>query len=400
MADVRYLLGGSDFNFDRVLVGFVLLIDLRSSDSVKGVASPKQRVAKGKVSSVERHKALVEEFATVEEGGASQVWGESLSARMKNLQAGVSDRTGQGYNYWWNRFVLFCGEAGCEPMPFTAVMVSAFLSNLAEKSSGLGGVDGARAALGFYWKMKFPDVTSPTEEAEVSAVLHGIKRRFQLPVTKKEALSVEDFGKVLRHVTEGGELEKIAMCKLRLAAQVSVMFCCFARFEEVQALKVQQVKVGEVDIEVDFLKGKTYQYGECRLGMMPAQPHLALDPVEVVKAYLARLRKLGVKETSWLFPSFSSVKGVDRVLVRAASYDCVRKQFKAACAAAQVSGKPADYGLHSMRRGAATGAVNNGSSDHEVMKQMRVSSQETVRRYATLDRKKLSTAVNLLFSQS
>ena len=143
MADVRYLLDGSDINFDRVLVCFVLLIVLRSSDSVKGVASPRQKVAKGKVSSVERHKALVEEFAMVEEGGASQVWGESLSARMKNLQAGVSDRTGQGYNYWWNWFVLFCGEAGCEPMPFTAVLVSAFLSNLAEKSSGLGGVDGA-----------------------------------------------------------------------------------------------------------------------------------------------------------------------------------------------------------------------------------------------------------------
>ena len=358
------------------------------------------QLAKSKVAAVDKHKALVEEFARVEEGGASQLWEDSLAARVKNIQAAVSDRTGQGYHYWWERFVQFCGEAGCEPMPFIAVMVSAFLSNLAERSSGLGGVDGARAALGFYWRMKFPGVASPTEEAEVCAVLHGIKRRFQLPVAKKAALSVEDFGKVLRHVTEGGELEKISMCKIRLAAQVSVMFCCFARFEEVQALKLVQVKEGEVALEVDFLKGKTYQFGEARLGMMPAQPHLALDPVAVVKVYLRRLRKLGVKDSSWLFPSFSSVKGVDKVLSKPASYDCVRKQFKAACAAAQVSGNPADYGLHSMRSGGATGAVNNGCSDHEVMKQMRVSSQETVRRYATLDRKKLSSAVNLLFSQS
>ena len=371
----------------------------RVNRAAKVVAVAKVAVAP-KVTKAVKHRALVEELAKVEEGGASKVWRDSLDSRMKNLQSAVSDRTGQGYNYWWDRFVLWCTEAGCESMPFDAVRVSAFLSNLAETSAGLGGVPGARAALAYYWRMKYPDVTSPTEAAEVSAVVHGIKRRFQLPVAKKEALSVEDFGKVLRHVTEGGELESLNMVKLRLAAQVSVMFCCFARFEEVQALKVQQVKLGEVDIEVDFLKGKTYQYGEARLGMMPAQPQLALDPVKVVRVYMERLRELGVEETSSLFPSFTSHKGVTKVLSKAASYDCVRKQFKAACAAAQVSGKPADYGLHSMRRGAATGAVNNGCSDHEVMKQMRVSSGETVRRYATMDRKKLSNAVNLLFAQS
>ncbi len=199
-------------------------------------------------------------------------------------------------------------------MPFNAVLVSAFLSDLAENSSGLGGVDGARAALGFYWRMKFPGSPSPTLDAEVSAVVHGIKRRFQVPVTKKAPLSVEDFCEVLRHVSEGGELEKISMCRLRLAAQVSIMFCCFARFEEVQALRVEQVKEDEMGLEVDFLKGKTYQFGEARLGMMPGQPHLALDPVFVVKTYLRRLRGLGAPSCSWLFPSFASVKGVDKVL--------------------------------------------------------------------------------------
>ena len=360
----------------------------------------KAEASESKVTSVVRHKELVEELAKVEQGGSSKVWKDGLEARMKNLQAGVSDRTGQGYHYWWSRFVLYCKEVGCEPMPFDGVKVSSFLSTLAERSDGMGGVDGARAALSYYWKMKFPGLASPTEDAEVHAVVQGIKRRFKLPVAKKEALSVEDFGKVLQHVTGGGELEALGMVQLRLAAQVAVMFCTFARFEEVQALKVEQIKEGGEGLVVDFLKGKTYQFGEARLGMMPAQPHLALDPVVVVKAYLVRLRKLGVKENSSLFPSFSSNRGGVRVLSKPASYDCVRKQFKAACAAAKVSGDPANYGLHSMRRGAATGAVNNGCSDHEVMKQMRVSSEGTVRRYATMDKKKLSNAVNVLFTQT
>ena len=230
-------------------------------------------------------------------------------------------------------------------------------------------------------------------------MVHGIKRRFQLPVKKKEALSVEDFCKILWHVTEGGRLEEIGLVVLRLAAQVAVMYCTFGRFEEVQALKTEQVQVGKTELVVDFLKGKTYQYGESRLGSMPSQPQLALDPVEVVKVYIRRLGELGASKSAWLFPSFTSTKGELRVLDKPASYGAVRKQFKEAVAGAGVSGKVADYGMHSMRRGAVSGAVNNGCDDHSIMKQMRVSSTATVQRYASMNKGKLAAAVNVLFGQ-
>ena len=203
--------------------------------------------SKGKRSAelkVLKHKELEVQMARAAEGGSkeSHVWSSSLEARLKNLQAAVGDRTGKGYQYWWSRFVEFCERAGAEPMPFTPVVVSAFLSDLAENSSGLGGVAGARAALGHYWGLKHPDIASPTESAEVRAVVYGIKRRFQLPVKKREALTVEDFCKILWHVTKGGRLQEISMVVLRLAAQVAVMYCTFARFEEVQALKMEQVR--------------------------------------------------------------------------------------------------------------------------------------------------------------
>ena len=351
---------------------------------------------------MQEHKALVRELASAgeEKDKKSELWSSSMEAREKNLQAAVGERTGQGYHYWWSRFVEFCKKTGMEPMPFSTTMVSAFLSDLAEKSSGLGGVAGARAALGHYWGIKHPDISSPTESAEVRAVIHGIKRRFQLPVKKREALSVEDFCKILWHVTEGGQLEELGLVALRLAAQVAVLYCTFARFEEVQALKVEQVKIGEVDLVVEFMKGKTYQYGESRLGAMPAQPQLAVDPVAVVKVYVRRLGELGAAGSSWLFPTLSALNGKLRILPKAASYGAVRKQFKAALEGAGVSGKVADYGLHSMRRGAASGAVNNGCDDHTVMKQMRVSSTATVQRYATVKKGKLAAAVNVLFGQS
>ena len=357
-------------------------------------------IQKSKRSKVQQHKDLVDQLSRVETSSVdSGDWKKALAARAKNLQCAVSDRTGAGYHHYWWRFELFCRRTGRSWMPFDATTASAFLSELAETSAGLGGVDGARAALCYYWGAKNPGEPSPTDSSEVRAVVHGIKRRFQVPVKKKEALSVEDFTKLLVHITEGKELEEVPMVKLRLAAQISVMFCTFCRFEEAQALKVGQVKLGEQDLVIDFLKGKQYQHGEARLGMMPQQPNLVLDPTRVLRVYVARLEIVfHVSKNSWLFPSFSSFKGQLRVLAKAASYDCVRRQFKTEVEGAKLAGKAADYGLHSMRRGGATGAINNGCSDHQVMKQMRVSSVATVQRYASLNKNQLSAAVNILFN--
>ena len=54
-------------------------------------------------------------------------------------------------------------------------------------SDGLGGVDHARAAVRFFWKLEYPDEDSPTDSFRVSSVVKGIKRRFAKPVEQEEA---------------------------------------------------------------------------------------------------------------------------------------------------------------------------------------------------------------------
>ena len=66
---------------------------------------------------------------------------------------------------------------------------------------------------------------------------------------------------------------------------------------------------------------------------------------------------------------------------------CVRARARTHCVL------QASFGLHSMRRGAATTATNNGVLDHVIQKQMRVATGETVRRYSTLTLKTLKTAI-------
>ena len=105
----------------------------------------------------------------------------------------------------------------------------------------------------------------------------------------------------------------------------------------------------------------------------------------------------GTERDGRLLPSFRCTTSGYRVLDKPASYDCVRQQFKELLVEAGVTADPASFGLHSCRRGAVTGAVNSGVSDHIVMKQMRVASTSTVTRYATLNKKELKKASDSLF---
>ena len=105
----------------------------------------------------------------------------------------------------------------------------------------------------------------------------------------------------------------------------------------------------------------------------------------------------GAERDGLLLPSFRCTTSGYRVLDQPASDNCVRKQFKEVLVMAGVTADPATFGLHNMRRGAVTGAVNSGVSDHIVMKQMRVASTSTVTRNTTLNKKELKNASNLLF---
>lgn len=349
---------------------------------------------------VDHHQELVRRLAkkpAVAESD-SQEWREGVAAMETNLVSSLAASTGGQYSFWWGKFETFCSLNKREAMPFSSETVAVFLSHLAEKAAGLGGVDSARAALHHYFSLAHPDKSCPTDHGDVRLVIRGIKRRHQQPVTKKTPLKCDDFNKILSAATNGGDFIKVKLCQHRLAAQVAVMYCTFSRYEESAALRVSQVKTENGDLVISFEKGKTYQYGESRMSVIGGQPQLAINPVVVVQSYMDRLKKeAGQGKDGLLFPSFRCTTSGYSVLDMPASYDCVRNQFKEVLVKAEVTADPASFGLHSMRRGAVTGAVNGGVSDHIVMKQMRVASTSTVTRYATLNKKELKKASDSLF---
>ena len=92
----------------------------------------------------------------------------------------------------------------------------------------MGGVDGARSALRHHFLVEEPDSACPTDGQEVMLVLRGLNRRFKTPVTKKAALAKDDFYKVLVMATKQDKHGTMMLCRLRLVAQVALMFLSFS----------------------------------------------------------------------------------------------------------------------------------------------------------------------------
>lgn len=304
-----------------------------------------------------------------------------------NIEAVLAPSTASQYNRIWKKYGEFCASTGGAKRCSKTVCV--FLSYLAETSPGMGGVEGARSALRHHFMVEEPEAACPTEGKEVGLVLKGLKRRFQIPVTKKSPLAKEDFFKILVAATKPDEHGLVRLCQLRLAAQVAVMFLTFARYEESAELKLEQVSREGDNLVILFKKGKNFQFGEARMSVISGDKDAVINPVDVICQYMDRLREVKGNSSGLLFPALRSTCKGDSSLDKPASYSAVLNQFKSIIKEAGVASDPSVFGLHSMRRGGVTAAVNGGASEHFVQKQMRVASGSTVRRYATVSKANL-----------
>ena len=108
--------------------------------------------------------------------------------------------------------------------------VCVFLSYLAETSPGMGGVEGARAALRHHFTVEQPQAPNPVEGKEMGLVMMGLRRRFQIPVKKKVALSKDDFFCILRSATDGGQFSKVRVDFFEKGNCISVCRCGCASY--------------------------------------------------------------------------------------------------------------------------------------------------------------------------
>ena len=322
------------------------------------------------------------------------MWKRSLEARAKDEKAALASSTASQYRGWWERYHKFLSHCSKMELLYKSEGVTAFLAHLAEESKGLGGVSTAKAALAHTFKTEgFNVVENPANSVQVKLVMRGIHRRFALPPTKKTPITLEQLEKVVRAATHNLNWNSCKLVDFRLAAQLTFMFATAARYGEAREIKCGQMSKQGNHLHILFKKGKTYQFGENRSSVIADRPGKAFNPRVLLEEYWKRLNSAGRGESDdYLFPNLG------QKAKEPASYSAVLNQFKHFLKVAGVTIDLKKFGLHSMRRGSATTLANAGTPDHHIQKHMRVVTQDTVRRYATLNMDKLREVSQTVFN--
>ena len=119
-------------------------------------------------------------------------------------------------------------------------------------------------------------------------------------------------------------------------------------------LKLSDVQKEESGFILNFLKGKSYQFGESNIGVVSNLPGLLFNPSRVFSLYLDRVALLNANSdtpSDLLFPSCRFSGRVEHSLDKPVSYNVLLKQFKLAVVEAKVDVGLSKVGLHCMHRG-------------------------------------------------
>ena len=198
----------------------------------------------------------------------------------------------------------------------------------------------------------------------------------------------------------GGNFIDQLFAKMRFICMLILSYSSFTRFKEIQGLLVGQLTLVDNDFFVQFFKGETYL--ESRFGIIPFLPTKDFNPAGVFLHYLevvASMHAIQNASQDYIFPNITIKKNVVTLSDTHVQYNAFLKKLKIEASSAHLSCAELKLklGLHSLRRGSVTRAVNAGTADFNVQKLMRVSSIGMVDYYSVAHHQFLLNTSNSAF---
>ena len=221
----------------------------------------------------------------------------------------------------------------------------------------------------------------PNSDPLVKKTLVGIHHVHGKPKDKAPALTLENLKKMVSYLKTKNTLQSY---KDNVLVQVG-FFGAFRRSELV-AIRYDHIKFLNEGVEIEIPKSKIDQ---CRIGNVCAIPYgdEALCPVKALKRWLQESKIKG----GYIFPSCREKKsstqhidvfGVNEMLKRVAKECGI--------------GEPESFSGHSLRRGFATTASQNGASMASIMRQGRWNNTATVLEYIEESERFMENAVSTI----
>lgn len=280
------------------------------------------------------------------------------------VASAVADSTRRAYAADLRHFRDWGGR-----VPATPAMVARYLADFAGKVKAstlnrrLAAIASAHTVLG---------KPSPTRSELVQTTMRGIRRIHGSAQRQAKPISIEMLrllAKPQRHLDPVRDLRDRAL--------LVVGFAGGFRRSELARLKLENLAFDAQGVTVTLVRSKTDQQGKGRVVALPHGPG-RMCPVELLKAWIHRLRELDRQETIDALPLFRRVDRYGRPgggLSGAAVGGLMRRRMR------DCGLDPSGFSAHSLRSGLVTAAAKAGVPTWAIQRQTGHRSESTVHRY-------------------
>ena len=271
------------------------------------------------------------------------------------------------YKANWQLFKSYGKISGInvEKYDFDFLFVCNFMIYRLQRTSSLSSVLSARSAINFFWKINSSS-DCPTDSKFVSLFLKGVERKFKKIPKKAYPISYDELQQIFDFVIGDSDIESLPFVELRFITYLITSYSSFARYEELAALKVEDVYREDDGFVLNFKKGKAYQYGECHIGVLSNLPRLKFNPAKIFSLYLDKLAIIHSNSHSpsnYLFPSLRNSRSILHSLDKPVSYSLLLSKFKFCVKEVGLPIGLSKVGLHSLRRGGGGDSCCWGGGD-------------------------------------
>lgn len=308
---------------------------------------------------------LVEAVVPVPVAPASDELQELQKKIPTYLAGAVANSTADRYHGSFKRFCEFCVENNVLSLPSDPIIIMSYLIKVSENANSAAPALASKSAIRYYNLLHRPDLPSPTDAQNVIMVMKSIERKFSAPVKKSKGTSIEIVKKLINLLNNDPAkfcLFQSSVEDWQVVAKTVVKFYCFARFEEVVALKWSNVKIlpQSGNLEITFLKAKNNQFHNAKTSIISKnllEPSYC--PVNIILKYRLVLGK--PQQDSFFLPKIVRNK---IFFSEPTNYSYCIKKFKLCLQ--RIGVDPTGFGEHSDRSGGLSTAFDAGCSLSEV----------------------------------
>ncbi|XP_065195395.1 uncharacterized protein LOC135826722 [Sycon ciliatum] len=295
--------------------------------------------------------------------------GKLMHLLPKVMLCGHAPSTVQTYARGFNRWHAFASSASLTAFPADGLHVGLYLVHLLLSSSSPAPVATAVASISWvHQKATLPDLT---RHACVAQCHRAVQRLLARPVKPKKALVSTEVQRIIEHYSDSST----SLDDLQTITLIVLGFSAMLRWDELHRLTPSDISFTDTHMVISLQQRKNDQFRKGHQVYI-ARSGLTTCPVELVQRFLTAGKHLPHQP---LFCRLGSCRKQAILRPIAISYSCALEKVRKCLAIVGLD--PKEYGLHSMRSGAASTAASAGTADRLIKRHGGWKSDSSKNRY-------------------